>query len=189
MQYAFRLRSGFPKTEMEDLAIRCAFGDQDELLVQAGRRSRAAGYYTRADFVLMCKSTMTGKLGDSNSEQHIERSTRIALNTISERDRIGSLMLLGGVSWRTASVVLHYTFEDQYPTIAQRVLWSWGFDHAPTLSFEFWWGYVEASRTVCSECCVPMRNLDRALRQYALEQRSGEYRNERRNRRSGTPET
>ncbi len=173
MPYVFELRGGFPKAEMAVLAARCAFGEQDDLLSEIGSRSRAAGYYTRVDFVRMCKSANANKQCDANSDHYIERWTRIAMSSASERDRIRSLMHLSGVSWLTASVFLHYTFENEYPILAQGVLWSWGYDHKPELNFDFWWAYVQASRALCSECNVTMRTLDRALRQYAIEQAAG----------------
>jgi hypothetical protein len=170
MPYALELRYGFSKAEITALAARCAFGDQDDLLNEIGLRSRAAGYYTRADFVRMCKSTNANKQCDANSDHYIERWTRISLSSASERDRIRSLMHLSGVSWLTASVLLHYSFENEYPILAQSALWSWGFDHKPELNLEFWRAYVQANRDLCSECRITMRTLDRALRQYAIEQ-------------------
>jgi hypothetical protein len=41
---------------------------------------------------------------------------------------------------------------------------------------EFWWAYVKAIRTIGYECHVTMRNLDRALRQYAIEQANPAHR-------------
>jgi hypothetical protein len=62
---------------------------------------------------------------------------------------MASMMRVSGVSWPTASVFLHYTFEDQYPILAQMPLWSLGCEDTE-ISFDFWSAYVEASRTLRS---------------------------------------
>jgi hypothetical protein len=166
------LRAGFPKYDILALARRYNLEHPAGLLIDIGRRSRTAGFYTRNDFVVMCESAKSNKHCFDNSSQRIDRATRLCLSTTSERERISSLMYLSGVSWRTASVFLHYTFEDQYPILAQTNLWSLGCDDKPEISFEFWWAYVEASRTLRSECHVTMHDLDSALRQFAIERRS-----------------
>ncbi len=170
MRYVLELRQGFPKTEMAALATRSIFADVDEMLSEIGQRSRVAGFYTRADFIIMCELVTDGKHCGDNSAQYIERFTRICLSSTAERDRIRSLKHLSGVSWNAAAVILHYTFDNEYPTLAHGVLWSWGFDRKPRLNFEFWLAYVKASRAICSECRVTMRTLDLALQQYAIEQ-------------------
>jgi hypothetical protein len=164
------LRAGFPKNEISALAARYTLEHPAGLLIEIGRRSRGAGYYTRDDFVVMCESANSSKHCGAGSSRQIEDATRIALNTTSERERIRSLITLSGVSWPTASVFLHYTFEDQYPTLAPTTLWSWGCDKTDT-NFEFWWAYVEANRSLRSECRVTMHTLDTALRQFAVDQR------------------
>ena len=172
MPFTFRLRPGFPKAHAGALAARRTF--DDERLVDIGRRSRDAGYYDADDFLIICESATNTKLCSANPSERIKRHTAAAIAATSERHRICSLMRLSGISWRMASVVLHFTFEDQYPTLSRRTLWSWGYDTKPeVLNFSFWWGYVEASRNAAQECSLTMRNLDRALRQFATEQKEG----------------
>ena len=155
---------------MAALAARRVFGDEDRTLSEVCRRSQAAEFYTWEDFVLVCQWAKATKYSVFNSAQAIERESRVAFSTNSERERIGALMRLSGVWWLTASILLHFMFEDQYPTLARGALWSWGFDEKPDVNFEFWWAYVEACRTLASECRVNMRDLDRALRQFTTEQ-------------------
>lgn len=164
------LRAGFPTDDISALATRYNSEHPVGSLIDIGRRSRAAGFYTRDDFVFICESFKSSKHCGTASARQIEDATRIALNTTSERKRIASLMRLSGVSWATASVFLHYTFEDQYPILAQMPLWSWSYDN-PEMNFEFWWAYVEASRALRSECHVTMHDLDSAFRQFAIDQR------------------
>src|SRR5262249_52885790 len=118
----------------------------------------------------ICESADGGKLWSRNSRLHIERWTEITMRSTSERVRIRSLMHLSGVSWITASVLLHYTFDNEYPTLAHGASWSLGYDHRPAVNVEFWCAYVKAARSMCSECHITMRTLDCALRQYALDQ-------------------
>jgi hypothetical protein len=172
MPYIFRLRSGFPKVQAAALAARRTFDDRE--LIRIGRRSREAGLYSPDDFLKISESATSTKLCGTNMPERIKRNTSIAISSTSERTRICAFMRLAGVSWYTASVFLHYTFENQYPTLSRRTLWSWGYDKKPGfVSFSFWSDYVQASRDLAEECHVTMRDLDRALRQYTTEQKDG----------------
>jgi hypothetical protein len=170
MLYAFRLRPGFPTAHIAALAEHRAF--DDAALIKIGRHSRNAGYYTRDDFLVLCESATSGKLCTTNPPERIKRHTAACIAAVTERRRIFSLMGLSGVSWHTASVLLHFTFEDRYPTLSRQSLWSWGYNlKIGAVTFDFWSAYVEASRVLAQECSVSMRDLDRALRQFATEQK------------------
>jgi hypothetical protein len=170
MRYIFRLRSGFPKIQAAALAARRTFDDGE--LISIGRSSREVGLYSRADFLKICESSTSAKLCSTNLPERIKQHTSQAISSASERTRICALMRLAGVSWYTASVFLHYTFENEYPVLSRRTLWSWGYDKKPrAVSFSFWSDYVQASRDLAQECCINLRDLDRALRQYTTEQK------------------
>jgi hypothetical protein len=81
-------------------------------------------------------------------------------------------MLLEGVAYPTASVILHFLHRDPYPILDVRALWSVSAD-APAseraYGFEFWSAYVDYTRELASQRGVSMRTLDRALWQYAFE--------------------
>jgi hypothetical protein len=141
-------------------------------LIEIGNRSQAAGFYTRDDFLRVCGITPS-KHCAAYSEEVIERKTRVALNPATpERERIEGLVRLSGLSWFTASALLHYAHKDGYPVLAARVLWAWGFDERPmNINFAFWWAYVQASRELSSELGVNMRELNRALWQFATEEK------------------
>ena len=55
-----------------------------------------------------------------------------------EELRIGSLMVLGGVNWPTASVLLHFGHKDPYPILDFRALESFGIPKQSFYNFEFW---------------------------------------------------
>src|SRR5215475_6885335 len=164
MPYIFRLRSGFPKSQAAALAARRTFDDRELIII--GRRSRAAGLYSVDDFLKICEISTSAKLCGTNLPERIKNNTSLAISSTSERTRIRAFMRLAGVSWYTASVFLHYTFENEYPVLSRRTMWSWGYDKKPAVvSFPFWWDYVLASRLLAQECDLTMRDLDRALRQ------------------------
>jgi hypothetical protein len=78
-------------------------------------------------------------------------------------------MLLDGVSWPTASVILHFCHPEPYPVLDYRALWAVGVDAPSAYTFELWWGYVQICREIARETGMDMRELDRALWQYAKE--------------------
>lgn len=59
-----------------------------------------------------------------NSEEYVSEVTGFAFKTNNERARIQSLTILDGVSWPTASVILHLFHRDPYPILDYRALWS-----------------------------------------------------------------
>jgi len=75
---------------------------------------------------------------------------------------------MNGVSWPTASVLLHFGYFDLYPVLDFRALWSLGIDSERTeYDFEFWWQYTQFCRELAKDVGVTMRTLDRALWQYS----------------------
>jgi len=95
----------------------------------------------------------------------------VALGARDERHRIGVLQLLDGVSWPTASVLLHFGSPDPYPILDFRALWSLGVKTRLAFTFPYWWDYVQACRTLAAQTGVWMRTLDRALWQYSKDHR------------------
>jgi hypothetical protein len=63
--YALALRAGFPKNDILALAGRYNLENPVGLLIDIGRRSRAAGFYTRDDFGVMCESAKSNKHSDT----------------------------------------------------------------------------------------------------------------------------
>lgn len=79
------------------------------------------------------------------------------------------LLLLTGVSWPTASVILHFCARDRYPILDFRALWSLGFLRVPAFTFSFWWEYTCFIRGINDRMGLSMRTIDRALWQYSKE--------------------
>jgi hypothetical protein len=133
---------------------------------------RGRGYFTKPEFERIChwKTPRSQRKVASNSAEYIEAVTRTALSTESEQLRIEVLTLLNGVSWPTASVILHFCHREAYPILDVRALWSLGVEaNEVRYNFELWWGYTQACRRLAGETGLSMRELDRALWQYSKE--------------------
>jgi hypothetical protein len=144
---------------------------------EIGPRVCAAGYYSKDDFLAVCrwKSPRSQPLCQSNSEEFVRAVTSAALSSECEQFRVESLMLLRGVNWPTASALLHFGCRDPYPVMDWRAVWSAGIDDLPPYAFPFWQGYTEFCRNTARRHRVSMRVLDRALWQYSAEnQASGQ---------------
>jgi hypothetical protein len=61
--------------------------------------------------------------------------TGIALATHCEEPRIKILFVLNAVSWPTASVILHFGYDNRYPILDYRALWSVGIKMPPPYNF------------------------------------------------------
>lgn len=83
--------------------------------------------------------------------------------------RIEVLTLLCGVGWPMASVILHFGYENQYPILDFRALWSLGVDAPNSYTFQIWEPYTHFTRELADKAGVSMRELDRALSQYSKE--------------------
>jgi hypothetical protein len=129
---------------------------------------------TLDEFQAMCawKSPRSKPLCAANSSSLVREVTTVALAAKSEELRIGTLLLLHGVSWPTASVVLHFCSSEPYPILDFRALWTLQTKQPSAYSFRFWWSYVEACRSIAQRNRVSMRTLDRALWQYSKERQA-----------------
>src|SRR5207244_11354423 len=102
---------------------------QDSLIEQrVVPRIRALGYLSKVDFLALArwKSPRSQPRCAQNPEDYIRAVTQVALSTPNERLRIEALMLLEGVGWPTASVLLHFGHAEPYPILDVLALWSLG---------------------------------------------------------------
>ena len=136
-----------------------------------GASGRKRGHLTRREFLALCewKTPRSRPRCQSNSDEFVREVTRAALSTSNEELRVRGLMLLRGVSWPTASVILHFCHRDDYPILDVRALWSLGIEKAPAYEFAFWSAYVESCRGLARRWNLTMRELDRALWQFSKE--------------------
>lgn len=133
---------------------------------------RKRGFLTKGNLhvVGLWKAARSARYLDRNKEAYVRDVTAIAFLEKSEQLRIEVLTLLHGVGWPTASVLLHWFHEDDYPILDFRALWSLSVDKPPSdYWFDFWSAYVKKCRSLAKQYNVDMRTLDRALWQYSKE--------------------
>jgi hypothetical protein len=154
---AIARRYGYPIAEKEVIALKpvvCGRGflERHELQkVAYWKAPRSSGHISK------------------NTEEYVREITYFALQAETEQARIQVLTNIAGVSWPTASVVLHFFHRDPYPILDFRALWSVTLEVPSRYSFDFWWAYVRFCRKVADRNRVDMRTLDRALWQYSKE--------------------
>ncbi|MCK4872418.1 MAG: hypothetical protein KAS72_06810 [Phycisphaerales bacterium] len=161
----------FKKSEIAAIAHRYAYAISETKLIARRLGVHKRGHLTKNDLrnVAHWKSPRSAYHARKNTEEYVAEVTRFAFATECERARITSLTLLDGVSWPTASVILHLFHSDPYPILDFRAVWSVSLEVPQPYSFGFWWPYVEFCRKVAKTARVDMRMLDRALWQYSKE--------------------
>jgi hypothetical protein len=157
--------------EIEALAARFGYGEDDEQVAAAGRAARERGFYTKPELVLVCewKTARSRSRVARNTETFVERITGAAFATGEEHERMAALCVLRGVDTPSASVLLYFAFPDRYPIIDWRALESLGRRDSPPYSIAYWLSYMDACRTLAAEAGVSMRVLDKALWQHSRE--------------------
>jgi hypothetical protein len=167
----WQLRLRCHPADLRGLAERSDWSDDAPVEQAIGPRTRAAGYLTREDFVALCawKTPRSRPRVAANDTTFVEAVTRTALSTPSERLRIEVLTLLDGVSWPTASVILHFAHRDPYPILDYRALWTAGLDAPLSYGFPLWAAYTAFCRELAQAQGLTMRQLDRALWQFSKE--------------------
>ena len=163
-----RLR--FPASKISHFASRYEYASDDAILKLRPTVSRR-GYLLKNELfqVARWKAPRNQNRVLRNSEDDIKEITRFALRTTSERARVESLLILFGVAWPMASVILHFFHEERYPILDFRALWSIQVEVPSYHRFESWFGYVSYCRDLANKNGVDMRTLDKALWQYSLE--------------------
>ena len=161
----------FPSKDIVMIADRYEYSVSETDLMHLIPEVLQRGYLTKDELqkVAYWKAPRSAGHAGENDEAYVTEVTRFALSTESERARIQSLTLLDGVSWPTASVLLHLFHGDPYPILDFRALWSLHLEVPSHYGFEFWWPYVEFCREVATTVGVDMRILDRAVWQYSKE--------------------
>ena len=161
----------FDEKQIAAIAAKYAYQRDDEEVagLKAGVAARA--FLTKKDLqkVAKWKSPRSARHIEKNCEEYIKEVTAFALRTTSERARIEAFTVLDGVSWPTASVILHFFHKEEYPILDFRALWSVMLEEPNQYTFTFWWPYVQFCRELSRRNGVDMRTLDRALWQYSKE--------------------
>jgi hypothetical protein len=166
------VRAPVPHRTVRDYAARYAYEDDAEVIA-TGRTARERGYYTRDEFLAVCrwKTPRSAPLVALNRADSIEAATRVALGESStERERMDALRSLRGVDWPTASVLLHLAYPERYPILDKRALQALGVRRPAVYSFRFWEAYTEACVGLAGQADVDGRTFDQGLWQWSKEQ-------------------
>ena len=161
----------FEKNEITNIASRYQYPISETDLMALKPAVNKRGHLTKDELstVAYWKAPRSSGHAQKNSEDYVSEITGFAFKTNSERARIESLTILDGVSWPTASVILHLFHRDPYPILDYRALWSVSLEVPGQYTFSFWWSYVEFCRSLAASAKLDMRTLDRALWQFSKE--------------------
>ena len=161
----------FPAKLIQDVAARYRDSISDEEIIAFRPEVRERGYLLKTELakVAYWKAPRSSGQVNRNSDEYVEEVTGLALRATTERARVEILRILNGVSWPTASVILHFFHEDPYPIIDYRALWSVSLEVPKQYTFDFWLRYVDFCRELAESNGLDMRTLDRALWQYSKE--------------------
>jgi hypothetical protein len=161
----------FPANQISVIADRYDYSiNEDELsALKPGIQKR--GYLLKSELAKLAywKSPRSSGHVDKNSSEYVEEVTGFAFHAKTERARIELLKVMNGVSWPTASVILHFFHKEPYPIIDYRALWSVSLEVPSQYTFDFWMVYLEFCRKLAVKSNLDMRTLDRALWQYSKE--------------------
>jgi len=171
---AFRLQ--FRPRRLGELAGRFPGDEQDDARrLATGAAARARGYYTRAEFIEVCrwKTARSASRVAANSGKAVRDATGRVFATDDDAERMAALLELDGVGVPTASTLLFFAFPDDYPILDVRALESLGVKPRTHYSMGFWLAYLNACRELASRHGVHIRTLDKALWQYSKERSRG----------------
>ena len=146
---------------------------ENDVILQIGPVIRHQHHLTLAQLRTLCrwKSPRSQPYVARNDDAFVQAVTHTSLTTDHDRLRIEVLLLLAGVQWPTASVILHFGYDNLYPILDVRALWSAGVDKPESIphTHALWQAYTSFCRTTANAAGVTLRTLDRALWQYARE--------------------
>jgi hypothetical protein len=159
-----------PESELPTWAGRYSI-PADAEVEKVGPSARARGYLERDEFLELCrwKTPRSQPRCAANSEEFVREVTRTAFGTRNDELKIRVLLLLEGVSWPTASVILHFCDAERYPILDVRALWSVGLRTVPAYTYSLWRQYTSLIRGISDRTRLSMRAIDRALWQYSKE--------------------
>ncbi len=161
----------FPESEILKCANKYACSQEELDIIELKPKIQQTGYINKIQLerIAYWKSPRSAKHIESNSDEFVKEITSWSFSAKEERSKIEVLTLLNGVSWPSASVILHFFALNQYPILDVRALWSTMSEKTTQYSFSFWWQYVQFCREIAERNSVNMRTLDRALWQYSKE--------------------
>lgn len=161
----------FSPSQITEFANKYSYPKTEDELIESKEHICKVGYLTKSQLKKLCvwKAARSAGHVKKNSQEFVKKITAFSFSTSDERARIESLTLLDGVSWPTASVILHLYHKNEYPILDFRALWSVGSEVPTQYNFKFWYDYSEFCRETANKNKVSMRVFDRALWQFSKE--------------------
>ena len=103
------MKLSFQLENIRDLSARYADEFSDTVITEVAPRAKRLRYLSHGDLDILCrwKSPRIGHRCLDNPPEFVKAVTTVALSTSNERLRVEVLVLLRGVGWPTASVILH----------------------------------------------------------------------------------
>lgn len=145
-------------------------GTNDEIVEKEMKKwFESNRYLGRERFIKigLWKSKRPKKNYESNDDLTVGEITRFSFTTRSEEVRIKSLLILNGVSYPLASVILHFAFPSKYPILDFRAIWSLGWEKPKSYNFDFWQKYCDRIRGISKRTGESIRIVDKALWEYS----------------------
>lgn len=161
----------FPESEILKWANNYDSSQEELDIIELKPKIQQIGYINKTQLkrIAYWKSPRSAKHIEANSDEYVEEITSWSFSAKEERSKIEVLTLLNGLSWPSASVILHFFHPSPYPILDVRALWSVTSNNTNQYSFSFWWEYVQFCREIAERNSVNMRTLDRPLWQYSKE--------------------
>jgi hypothetical protein len=142
------------------------------ILSSFGRRARTRGYFTKAEFLEVCRWKSRRRIGlcESNSEADIQFNTATAFSAPDEHSRMEALLTIRGVAVPTASALLAASDPSNYGVIDIR---AWQLLHQSglvrtnkkgrNLSINNWKDYLGVLRKIAHKAKSTPRLVEIAL--------------------------
>jgi hypothetical protein len=120
MKYKLRI----PSKKLRQYQQQYDYGSEGKLEKFHGIAAKQ-GYLTVAQLHEIChwKSKRRAALAMNNSASLVKELTGFSFSAKNEASRLGTLTLLEGVHFPTASVILHFCLDQSYPILDVRALW------------------------------------------------------------------
>lgn len=133
---------------------------------------RRRDFLTFDDFVCIAEwKTRRQKGRYPLNRGYVEDVTGLAFQQLDERRKIALLCTMDGVDVPVASAVLHFGHDASYPIMDVRAVWTlWGVEGAHHCQDRNWVRYLNECRTAAAHYDVTVRELDKALWQYSVDQ-------------------
>jgi len=150
-----------------DLGVSAEIMGKEEALMERMPKAAKRKYMTLDDLIAVAKwkwgGGITRQLCSRNSEAAVEEitTTSFAAAMRCSDASICALLVLHGVGWPMASVILHFAFPDKYPILDKMAMKA--VDGSTNYTFEQWKEYTKLCQSTAKEHDIEMRTLDKAL--------------------------